>query len=116
MESTRKHPRFQCNGTADLSDGAKGRLWGQVGDVCLGGFYLSTAGPWAVNTEVSFKLDFEGREIQGAGQVRTSHPGVGMAVAITELSPEARTQLEQIVQALEAEGEKTDASANGAGA
>jgi hypothetical protein len=101
METTRKHLRFNCNGSADLTDGANGRVWGPLGDLSLGGFYLSTFGPWPVDTEVCFKLVIDGKEICGTGKVATSHPGVGMAIAYKEVPPEYRSSLEEVVHGLE---------------
>ena len=101
MDSTRKHLRFNCSGSADLTDGANGRCWGHLGDISKGGFYVSTFGPWALNTEVRFKLEVEGKEICGLGVVATSHPGVGMAVVIHELSDSYRQTLEEVVSNLE---------------
>jgi hypothetical protein len=105
MDSTRKHLRFNCHGSADLNDGANGRCWGHLGDISLGGFYVSTFGPWPINTEVRFKLEAEGKEICGVGIVATSHPGVGMAVVIQELSADHQERLTQVIDALESTGD-----------
>ena len=94
--------RFNCNGHADLTDGGNGRVWGPLGDVSLGGFYLSTFGPWAVGTEVCFKLTIDGKEICGTGTVATSHPGVGMAIAYKEVPAEYKAKLQEVVRGLEA--------------
>ena len=101
MEHKRKHPRFTCNGSADLTSAASGRVWGHLGDICLGGFYLSTFGPWPVHTEVHFKAEVEGREISGTGVVTTCHPGVGMAIVFGELSPENQQVLEEVIANLQ---------------
>jgi PilZ domain-containing protein len=100
MDCKRKYDRFCCQGSAELTDDAHGRVWGHLGDISLGGFYLSTFGPWAVNREVRFKLDVEGREIFGVGVVATSHPGVGMAVTIQELSGPYRDALQEVIREL----------------
>ncbi len=100
MDSKRKHLRFTCDGSADLTDGKKGRIWGQLGDISLGGFYVSTYTPWAVDTEVRFKVEVDGKEINGVGVVSTSHPGVGMAVNFQELSKDHQATLDQVVEKL----------------
>jgi hypothetical protein len=110
MDSKRKTIRFSCNGSADLTDAAHGRCWGHLGDISLGGFYVSTFGPWPVNTEVRFKLSAEGQEISGVGVVATSHPGVGMAVHYRELSSDQQKVLEQVVATLESSGAGTEGS------
>ena len=104
MESQRRHLRFSCQGSADLSDGANGRVWGALGDISLSGFYLSTFGPWPVDTEVRFKLEVEGEQICGVGTVTTSHPGVGMGVTFVEISREYQVRLNEIVRRLEESG------------
>lgn len=97
----RQHFRYNCNGSADLTDGETGRVWGHVTDISLGGFYVSTFGPLTVETEVRFKLDVEGREIGGIGMVATSHPGVGMAVLFQELPAPSKQALDELLNELE---------------
>lgn len=101
MDTKRKHLRFNCNGSADLTDGAHGRVWGHLGDISLGGFYVSTFSPWAVNTEVCFKITVDEKEICGTGIVATSHPGVGMAVEYRDVSPTAAARLNDVLRMLE---------------
>lgn len=104
MDSTRKYLRYVCNGSADLTDAANARCWGHLGDISLGGFYVSTFGPWAIDTEVRFKIESEGKEICGVGKVVTSHPGVGMAIAYEQLSADSQKTLEELVAALKDAG------------
>lgn len=105
MDSTRKYLRFNCNGSADLIDAGNGRCWGHLGDISLGGFYVSTFGPWALNTEVRFKLEVEGKDIRGTGVVATSHPGVGMAIVYKEFEDDGRQALEDVIASLENSGQ-----------
>lgn len=104
MDPNRKHLRFTCSGSADLTDGGSKRCWGQLSDISLGGFYVSTFGPLATNTAVRFKLDVEGQEICGTGRVATSHPGVGMAILYDELSTDAQKTLTTVIESLEQSG------------
>jgi hypothetical protein len=104
MDTKRKYLRFTCNGSADLTNAARGRVWGHLGDICLGGFYLSTFGPWPVDTEVHFKAEVEGRELSGTGVVTTCHPGVGMAILFRELSAESQKALSEVIANLELSG------------
>ncbi len=101
MDSKRKNLRFPCSGSADLTNGANGRLWGELGDISMGGFYVNNFAPWPLNTEVRFKLEAEGQEISGVGIVSTSHPGVGMAVSFQELSKDYKETLQQVIEKLE---------------
>lgn len=101
MDSKRKHLRFNCNGSADLTDGGHGRVWGHLGDISLGGFYVSTFSPWAVNTEVCFKITVDDKEICGTGVVATSHPGVGMAIEYKDVEPSYQATLGEVLRMLE---------------
>ncbi len=104
MESTRKFVRYPVNGSADLIDQSKSRCWGHLGDISLGGFYVSTFAPWPINTDVRFKIEIDDQPIYGTGVVATSHPGVGMAVVYREMEPEDRHDLEQVIETLEHAG------------
>jgi hypothetical protein len=100
MTCQRKYDRYNCQGSADLTDGTNVRVWGHLGDICRGGFYVSTFGPLPVHTEVRFKVEVEGAEICGVGTVATSHPGVGMAVVFQELSPQYQEMLDEVIHEL----------------
>ncbi len=104
MESTRKFVRYAVAGTADLIDRNKGRCFGQLGDISLGGFYVSTATPWPLNADVRFKLEVKDFTLFGTGVVATSHPGVGMAVVYREMEDDDREVLEHIIAVLEHTG------------
>jgi len=104
MESTRKYVRYPVSGSADLIDRSSGRCWGHLGDISLGGFYVSTFAPWPINTDVRFKLDINDHTIYGVGLVATSHPGVGMAVVYREMESDDRHELEQVIEMLEHAG------------
>ncbi len=100
MTSKRKFDRYNCDGSADLSNSTNGRVWGQLGDISMAGFYVSTFGPLPVNTEVRFKIEVEGEVICGAGMVATSHPGVGMAVVFNDLSWDYQQSLSRVIREL----------------
>jgi hypothetical protein len=102
MKSTRKYARYNCSGAADLvDDTANTRCWGEIGDISMGGFYMSTFGPWPIATQVRFKLDIAEKQIFGSGVVATSHPGVGMAVMYRDLGEEDKAALEIVIARLE---------------
>lgn len=106
MESTRKFPRYNCNGSADLLDAENHRCWGHLGDISVAGFYVSTFGPWSISTEVKFDVEVEGHKLHGTGKVVTSHPGVGMAVVFQELDPTSKAALDEAINALAGAGEQ----------
>jgi len=100
MTSQRKFDRYNCDGSADLRNQGNGRVWGQLGDISLGGFYVSTFGPLPINTEVRFKIEVEGEVLCGVGVVATSHPGVGMAVVFNHLASEYQETLQRVIHDL----------------
>ena len=100
MSTKRRFERYNCHGSAELTEGATGRVWGHLNDISLGGFYVSTFGPLPIQTEVRFKLEVAGTEIWGVGCVATSHPGVGMAVVFQETSAEYQHSLEEVIREL----------------
>ncbi|HEY3930118.1 MAG TPA: PilZ domain-containing protein [Candidatus Koribacter sp.] len=100
MTCKREHSRYNCRGSADLSNGTNCRVWGELGDISLAGFYVSTYGPLPISTEVRFKIEVEGEVICGAGEVATSHPGVGMAVIFHDLSSQYRQTLQWVIREL----------------
>ncbi|ABF39526.1 hypothetical protein Acid345_0521 [Candidatus Koribacter versatilis Ellin345] len=104
MESTRKYARYPVDGSADLIDHTNGRCWGHLGDISLGGFYVSTFAPWPINTDVRFKLEIDDHPIYGTGIVATSHPGVGMAVVYREMESDDRHELEHVIGTLDHTG------------
>jgi hypothetical protein len=106
MESTRKFPRYNCSGSADLLDSENHRCWGQVADISVAGFYVSTYGPLPINTEVSFEVEVEGHKLHGKGKVVTSHPGVGMAVVFHDFDPTYKHALDEAIKALASSGEQ----------
>ncbi len=104
MEQKRKYVRYPVDGSADLIDQSNARCWGHLGDISLGGFYVSTFAPWPINTDVRFKLEISDHPIYGIGVVATSHPGVGMAVVYREMEPNDRQELEHVIETLEHAG------------
>lgn len=108
MDSKRKYSRFNCDGSADVTTEEKERVWGNVTDISLGGFYVSTFGPMEISTEVRFRIEVNGRQISGLGSVATSHPGVGMAVAYEEVSHNHQETLLDVISHLERSPSNTD--------
>ncbi|ABF43050.1 type IV pilus assembly PilZ [Candidatus Koribacter versatilis Ellin345] len=106
MNDKRQCERYSCNGSGDLITQNNGRVWGHLGDISTRGFYLSTFGPWPVNTDVRFKIEVEGTQICGTGIVATSHPGVGMAVVFKDMTDDAQHALSMVVHELQGSSER----------
>ncbi|WP_148210214.1 PilZ domain-containing protein [Candidatus Korobacter versatilis] len=100
MVRKRKTLRFRCHGAAELSDGGNRKLWGRLGDICAAGFYVSTVGPWPINTEVEFRLQVDNTVVRGKGVVASTNPGVGMTVIIREITQEHAIAFEKLMEGM----------------
>jgi hypothetical protein len=99
----RSTTRYACEGSVELRrEGGAPALWGVLCDVSLTGCYVETTSPLPAHTRVEVLLKVEGVEIRGAGIVRTSHPSVGMGIALSEMSVEDRDRLDRLIAELEA--------------
>jgi hypothetical protein len=95
--------RYACEGSAEIRrEGTNAALWGVLCDVSLTGCYVETMTPLSAHTRVEVMLQVEDTEIRGQGIVRTSHPAVGMGIALSEMTIEDRARLDRVVAELEA--------------
>jgi hypothetical protein len=100
----RKYPRYVCDlGVEVRVADAKTGYWGTLADICVGGAYISTFSPLPVATPVVLVIKSKNLEINIAGKVATSHPGVGMGVqfaAFVSANGEAylKTLLDELAQ------------------
>jgi hypothetical protein len=86
----RRHLRYPCTGLAQLSrlDDQSGGTVTRLADISLGGCYIETSSPLAVETPVRMLVRLDDAEIRVRGIVRTCHPMLGNGIAFTHL-PEA---------------------------
>lgn len=93
----RKHPRYTCNLGVELRVGdSNAGCWGTLADICLGGCYVNTFSPLPLETPVTMVVKNKNLEINMAGKVVTSHPGVGMGIQFagsTQTSDEAELKI-----------------------
>lgn len=77
----RKYQRYTCDlGVEVRVANAKTGYWGTLADICVGGCYVTTFSPLPLGTSVALVIKSKNLEINIAGKVVTSHPGVGMGV------------------------------------
>ena len=77
----RKHVRYSCDvGAEVLTENAKSGYWGTVADISLVGCYVNTFSPLPAGTNVTLRIKTNQSELTLAGNVVTSHPGVGMGI------------------------------------
>lgn len=78
----RKHPRYPCDtGVRIQLERGSGGFWGTLSDISYGGCYVYTFSPLPVGQSVLLVIQCNQKEINAAGKVVSSHPGVGMGVA-----------------------------------
>ena len=97
----RRSPRFRCTGSVALTpDASQVRMWGSLTDISLRGCYVEMSSTLPVDTKVELVLDASGIRIRAKGIVRISYPGLGMGILLTELAPEQRGFLDQLLATL----------------
>jgi hypothetical protein len=97
----RRSPRFRCTGSVALTpEGTDVRMWGTLTDISLRGCYVEMSSTLAVDTKVVLVLDALGIRIRAKGVIRISYPGLGMGILMTDLAPEQREFLNQLLGTL----------------
>ncbi len=101
-QEKRRYPRVSCDLGVEVrvADSNAG-YWGTLSDICLGGCYISTFSPLPTGTSVVLVIKNKNLEVNIAGAVVTSHPGVGMGVQFAALAPQiAEAQLKVLLEQL----------------
>jgi len=97
----RRSPRLLCSGSVEFrAESSDIRMWGTLIDVSLHGCYLEMSTTHAIDTPVHLVLKSCGFRIETAGVVRASYPGLGMGICFSDIEPEQRSQLEQLLEML----------------
>jgi PilZ domain len=95
----RRSPRYKCEGSAEMrQEGADLRTWATFTDINLHGCYVGATASYPVGTRLQVKLEAKGMKVQAKGTVRVSYPHLGMGIAFTEISPENRSQLLELLR------------------
>ena len=97
----RQYPRFRCQGNVQVIRAESGQqVWAKLGDLSLGGCYVSTPVPEAVGSKLRLVLQIDNNKIAALGEVRTCVPALGMGVQFTEFESGSRELLKQIIDRL----------------
>jgi len=97
----RRSPRFRCAGSAEVTtEGSQVRLWGTMTDISLRGCYVEMSSTFPVDTRVELVLEALEIRFRAQGMVRISYPFLGMGILITQMAPDQRALLEQLLAAL----------------
>ncbi|WP_187148948.1 PilZ domain-containing protein [Candidatus Korobacter versatilis] len=106
MNERRAHTRFPCEGVVELLSPDRAlRTWGMLADISTGGFYANMSHPLPAKAPVHFILQLRDLNIEGDGVIATTHPGVGMGIAISLLGPADRVVYRALLREIEAESE-----------
>ena len=97
----RRSPRFKCAGSAEFTaEDGNVRMWGTLTDISLRGCSVEMSTTFPVDTKVALALDALGIRFRTRGTVRISYPFLGMGILITEIEPDQKVLLEQLLSAL----------------
>jgi Tfp pilus assembly protein PilZ len=78
----RRYPRYPCDtGVRVRPEKTSAGYWGTLADISLGGCYIYTFSPLPVGQIVTLIVKINDAEVDVAGKVVSTHPGVGMGVA-----------------------------------
>jgi hypothetical protein len=95
----RREPRAAVVVGVDLSKKPQGGIIRtHSSDLSPNGCYLETAWPLSIGTEVSLAMWLEGTRVNATAIVRTSHPGTGMGLEFTGLTPEEQERVKEFLQ------------------
>ena len=97
----RASPRYKCEGGAEMREPeCDVRTWAAFKDISLHGCYVEANATYPVGTVLELKLDANGFQVKAKGVVRANYPFLGMGIAFTEMTPENRAQLKELVCAM----------------
>jgi len=97
----RRDPRYECSGGATVrAEGSAFPVQGEVKDIARGGVYVETRTPLPAGTQVHVRTSLENEIVEFTGEVRTSHPMVGMGIRIQKISPEALRKIDTVLRRL----------------
>jgi hypothetical protein len=100
-QERRLHPRFKCEGNMELTTvGCTTKTWATFTDISSSGCYVEMMTTFPVGTKLDLRLGMNGFLVNGAAVVRATYPFLGMGIEFTALSPQARKQLDDMIDSL----------------
>lgn len=103
----RTQTRFPLTAGAEVYEHqTKIRITGRCSDLGPGGCYIDTLNPFAVGSEVTVRVNRDGREFEAGAIVSYAHPQMGMGMTFTQITPEHQGVLRSWVAELS--GEQTE--------
>ncbi|MFZ0761674.1 MAG: PilZ domain-containing protein [Candidatus Sulfotelmatobacter sp.] len=97
----RRSPRYRCQGSAHLGEiDSDVATWATFTDISLHGCYVEATATHRVGVALSLKLEANGFRLDARGEVRVAYPNLGMGISFTNLSPEDRERLRELVRSI----------------
>ncbi|MGO9086184.1 MAG: PilZ domain-containing protein [Candidatus Sulfotelmatobacter sp.] len=94
----RRSPRYKCDGKTELrEEGCEVRTWASFTDISMHGCYVEAQATYPAGTVLHMKLEANGFKVEVKGNVRVTYPYLGMGIAFTDMSDEARTHLRELL-------------------
>lgn len=94
----RRSVRYKCEGSATIrEEGTEVQTWAAFTDVSLHGCYVEAQVTYPVGKVLHLKLEAYGVTVTATGIVRVSYPCLGMGIAFTNVTPEVRDQLRELL-------------------
>jgi hypothetical protein len=95
----RRNSRYLCRGGVSIrTASAMFAIHGEGKDISIGGIYVESMHPVAVNTHVTLNLTIEGIGLEARGVVRTSYPLVGMGICFNNVSAHDQERIALIIK------------------
>jgi hypothetical protein len=99
QQERREHPRLKLRVPFELrTEGTETPIRGATSDLALGGCYIETIFPLALNTTLELILQI-GSTVVVVGKVVTCDPNVGNGIKFTRILPEDREELRSYLEA-----------------
>lgn len=98
----RLYQRFPCAGGVEIRTSEKAEVgtWTVLDDISLGGCYVNTPSPLAVDARPALLVRVGSIEIRTWAAVTACHPGVGMALEFTDMSGADQRRLDTLMKGL----------------
>ncbi len=95
--------RIRCSGTGHITQpGVAFPIWAKVADVSMGGCYVELVFAIPRGSIVDVSLTINNKTFAAKGKVVTSHPGVGIGIRFSHISPEDQKILADLLEELTA--------------
>jgi len=94
----RRSVRYKCEGSVNIrEEGTEVHTWAAFTDVSQHGCYVEAQATYPVGKMLHLKLEANGVTVTAMGVVRVSYPCLGMGIAFTNVAPEVRDQLRELL-------------------